>query len=112
MNLSKFFPCLSVVFLIGCGGISDEDKVEVTKACKTFVEDNMKRGGASIEAKVFDIIEAKVFDMWKKNGAIVAEMGYKEVYKDSSYSIRYCVYDKEKGTISLPSVFNQSEWKK
>lgn len=108
MNLSKFFPCLSVVFLIGCGGISDEDKVEVTKACKTFVEDNLKRGGASPH-----FIEVKVFDMWKKNGAIVAEMGYKEVsYKDSSYSTRYCVYDKEKGTISLPSVFNQSEWKK
>lgn len=107
MKFSKMFPYLSVALLIGCGGVSDAEKTEVTKACKAFVEKNMRRDGAFPPP-----IEAKVFDMWKKNGAVVAEVGYKEQYKDESYSTRYCVYDKEKGQISLPSVFNQAEWKK
>lgn len=98
---------VSTLLLIGCGNISDEEMTGVTQACKEFVQKSMVRSGPFPRP-----IEAKVFDVWKKNGSFVAEVGYKEQYGDDNYSVRYCVVNPEKGTISLPSVFNQSDWNK
>ncbi len=97
----------STLLLIGCGNISDEEMAGVTQACKEFVQKSMVRLGPFPPP-----ITAKVFDVWKKNGSFVAEVGYKNQYGEDDYSVRYCVVDPEKGTISLPSVFNQSDWNK
>lgn len=99
-------PALMVSALIsGCSKISEEESADVTRACTDLVDKNI---GAE---RSIDIV---VMDMWRKKGAIVAEMGYrsKHASSESSYEVRYCVYDADKGTISLPSVLNQSEWSK
>lgn len=99
--------CISSVLLSGCGGISQEDKALITKECKKFVEQTMGEGGRQRR-----IIETEVFDVWKKNDSYVADVGCREKGEGESFSVRYCVVHPDQGRISLPSVFDQSEWKK
>lgn len=100
---------LAALSLVGCFGPSDEEKQRVETACKEFVIDKL-------ESKYTH--EAHVFDTYTKDGKIVVEVGYRynEDYKwkrdGDSYSVRICVYDEEKGTISIPSVFEMGQWRK
>ena len=92
-----------VLSLAACSGPSSEEKEIAKKECPEFIEKNMS-GGKSIETKIFDI--------YTKKGKVVVEVGYRDKYSDDSYSVRLCVLDSEKGTISSPSPMNDSEWKK
>ena len=93
------------VLICGCSKMSEQESKEVSQECEKFVDKNLGRD------RLLDIV---VLDMWRKKGAIVAEMGLRRKYasSDASYEVRYCVYDADKGSISLPSVLNQSEWSK
>ena len=71
--------------------------------CKDFIAEQM--GGIYR-------IETKAFDIYEKNGRIVAEVGYRNSGTDGSYSVRLCVVDKERETISLPSPLNDGHWRK
>ncbi len=73
------------------------------KECQDFVREQIRY-----------VLETNVFDVYSKKGSVVVEVGYKEAgnHRVDSYSVRLCVLDKEKGTISLPSPLNDSEWKK
>jgi hypothetical protein len=87
----------------GWFGPSDEEKKLAKDECPKFIEKNMKRRKS---------IETKIFDIYTKKGKVVVEVGYKDKYSDDSYSVRLCVLDSEKGTISSPSPMNESEWRK
>jgi hypothetical protein len=92
--------------LVGCFGPSDEQKKRAQVACEKFVLDKLGEYGN----------EAHTFDIYAKKDKIVVEVGYIEGKRwrtdDDSYSVRICVYDEEKGTIMLPSIFNMGEWSK
>lgn len=93
-----------LAFITGCTGISDEEKTFVSSTCGDFI---MKEMGGEYK------IETHIFDVYKKKGNLVAEVGYRDKYKsDDSYSVRLCVIDKEKGSISSPSPLNDTEWAK
>jgi len=54
--------------------------------------------------------DMKVFDIYKKNGKWVVEVGYKRnVDLGKNYSVQLCVVDAENGRLSLPSPMNDSE---
>ncbi len=98
---------LFILQLTGCFGPSEEKIEEATNVCQTFIAKEMKSDSSAME------IETKVFDFWTKNEAIVMEIGYKDKYSiDDSYSIRKCVYDEAKGTVSNLSPLNDGEWAK
>ena len=80
-----------------------EGKRVAEKECQDFVREQIRY-----------VLETKVFDVYSKKGSVVVEVGYKEAGRNqgNSYSVRLCVLDKEKGTISLPSPLNDGEWKK
>lgn len=96
---------LSVLLIVaGCTEPSDEEKTMISSACGDFIAKEM--GG---EYK----IETHIFDVYKKKGNLVAEVGYRDKYKsDDSYSVRLCILDQEKETISSPSPLNDTEWRK
>lgn len=92
-------------FSLNACGPSSAQISAATSECQSFVEDKM---GVLKE-------DTHIFDSWVKDGKIVVEVGYKQYpikSRDDSYNTRLCVYDEEKGTISLPSVLNNSEWRK
>ncbi len=93
------------ILISGCSKISEQESKAVSQECEKFVDKNLGRD------RSLDIV---VLDMWRKKGSVVAEMGLrsKNASSDASYEVRYCVYDADKGSISLPSVMNQSEWSK
>jgi hypothetical protein len=88
--------------LAACGPSSEEKKV-AEKECQDFVREQIRY-----------VFETKVFEVYSKKGNVVVEVGYKEAgnHRGDSYSVRLCVLDNKKGTISLPSPLNDSEWKK
>lgn len=93
-----------LIIATGCTGPSNEEKTLVSSACEDFITKEM--GG---EYK----IETHIFDVYKKKGNLVAEVGYRDKYKsEDSYSVRLCVVDQEKGYISSPSPLNDTEWAK
>lgn len=85
--------------IAGCG--PSQEKIDFAQGvCEEFIQDKFER-------------DTHVFDSWVKDGKLVFEIGYRKKYSsDSSYSVRLCVYDEEKGSIMSPSPFNTSEWKK
>jgi len=102
--MKKIVVFLSVLLVAGCSGKPTEEETKmVSAACENFITKQM--GG---DYKV----ETHVFDVYKKKGKLVAEVGYRDKYSDESYSVRLCVLDEEKETISSPSPLNDSEWSK
>lgn len=102
-RMRHLIAVLFIISLAACSGPSDEEKKIASKECPEFIEQNMKSTKS---------IETKIFDIYSKKGKVVVEVGYKDKYSDDSYSVRLCVLDSEKGTISSPSPLNDSEWKK
>lgn len=95
---------IAMLSLNACGP-SPQQISAASSACQDFVQEKM----------IIVKENTHVFDSWVKDGKIVVEVGYKEYpnnLKADSYNTRLCVYDEEKGTISLPSLFNNSEWRK
>ncbi|HQS21964.1 MULTISPECIES: hypothetical protein [unclassified Acidovorax] len=88
--------------LTGCFGPSKADIAEAKKACSSFYQ----RERAEHNAIVHPI------DNWTKDGVIVIELAEKATAGATTYTAHICVYDKEKGTISLPGAFHQSRWLK
>tara|TARA_Y100001956_G_C3942079_1_gene108993 strand:+ start:129 stop:428 length:300 start_codon:yes stop_codon:yes gene_type:complete len=87
------------VFVSACG-VSDEERRIAESECPRMIE----REGVQV-------YETKVFDVYEKEGKVVAEVGYKGRYTSrDSYSLRYCVIDFENDRISLPAVTNQDKW--
>ena len=81
-----------------------DDSIALTE-CQEFIKKNAPHiGGAGL-------MESTVFDSYKKNGNLVVEVGYKQGDGDT-YRTRLCIIDSDKGTISSPSIFNESEWRK
>lgn len=98
--MKKLFALILALPLTACGP-SDEDKKMAKKECQNFVKEQIRT------------YETKVFDVYSKKGSVVVEVGYQDRdTRGDSYAIRLCVLDPEKGTISLPSPLNDSEWKK
>lgn len=54
----------------------------------------------------------EVGDAWMKDGSIVVEMEAKEHPSSNSYLRRLCVVDRQKGSIMIPSIRNESRWEK
>lgn len=100
--MKKIIVLAIALTLAGCFGPSDEQKKRAMIACEKFVLD--KLGGY--------LSEAHTFDIYAKRDKIVVEVGYKAWANDDSYSVRFCIYDEEKRTISLPSVLNMGQWNK
>lgn len=79
---------------------SSEQIAIASKSCEEFVKEKFEK-------------ETHIFDTWAKKGKIVVEVGYRKPYSsDSSYSVRLCVVDNEKGTIQIPGLLNDNEWNK
>ncbi len=95
-------PLASSLLLSGCMGPSKAEIAEAKEACVDFY----KRERAKYSAVVSAI------DNWTKDGVIVVEIADKERASATSYTAHICVYDKKKGTISLPGAFNQGRWMK
>jgi hypothetical protein len=100
--MKSLLVLLVVTSLAGCSGPSQEDIKVASDACQEFIAKKMR----------VSLDDTKVFDAWSKNGAVVLDVGYKKKYWEDSYSVRRCVYDEKKGTISSPSPLNDSEWAK
>jgi hypothetical protein len=95
-----------VVVVAACSGPSEEKVAKASSICQAFIAQEMKGRRDSADP------ETKVFDAWEKNGSIVLEVGYRKASSDGSYSVRKCVLDEKKGTVSSPSPLNDSEWRK
>jgi len=105
MKIKLSIATLITMFSLNGCGPSSQQMSTATDACQNFVEEKM-----SVFKK-----DTHIFDSWVKDGKIVVEVGYKQypiTHVDDSYNTRLCVYDEEKGTISLPSLLNNSEWRK
>ncbi|WP_152985553.1 hypothetical protein [Pseudomonas taeanensis] len=98
-----------IILISGCGwSPSEEEKIMSEKACKNLLDESMRIFTTGENAP-------KVFDTYTKNGKLVMEIGYKIVkYQGHTepYSVRLCVVDLEKKTVTLPSPLNYSEWRK
>jgi hypothetical protein len=105
--LSSIAAIAVAYLLLGSSEPSEEKAKEASALCREFIGKEMRSQGAFPKS-----IETKVFDVWTKRGAIVMDIGFREEYTDSSYSMRKCVYDEAKGTLSSPSPLNDSDWKK
>jgi hypothetical protein len=113
-NRSKYFSILAGLIFVGIGhaqafsffGPSDDEKKIVSSKCEEFISREMP--GA---------VQTHVFDVYKKKGKLVAEVGYRKNEfgigsGSGAYSVRLCIVDLEKGTLSSPSPLNDSEWRK
>lgn len=98
---SSVIMLVTAFSLSGCGP-SSEQLATATDACQGFVQERM-----SVTKE-----NTRIFDSWEKDGKIVVDVGYKQRSYDSSYSMRLCVYDDKEGTITLPSVLNENDWRK
>ena len=105
--MKRLIAALCAVLLVACSGLSDEEKNLYSSECQKFVKENAPGQFGSMG---FDM---KVFDIYKKKGHWVLEVGYKrKADRGDSYSVRLCVVDAENGRLSLPSPINDSEWRK
>lgn len=99
--MKKLLAVTVAVSLTACGPSSEEKQI-AEKECPKFIKEQMT-----------GVYKTKVFDVYSKKGKVVVEVGYQDRHsKGDSYSVRLCVLDSEKGTISSPSPLNDSEWKK
>lgn len=105
--MKKLIAAIFSVLLVACSGLSDEEKNLYSSECQKFVEENAPGRFGSMG---FDM---KVFDIYKKKGSWVVEVGYKRRadYGDT-YSVRLCVVDAKNGRLSLPSPMNERDWRK
>lgn len=88
--------------LTGCSGPSREELARIKSECASFHKQE--------RAKYSSIV--KPIDHWTKDGRIVVELSEKESESSSKYTSHLCVYDKDKGSIALPSVFERARWSK
>lgn len=93
---------MSLILLSACSGPSSEELKEANEQCAKFYKQQ--------RAKNFH--EVKAVDHWTKNGMVVIELAAKEFSWSDSYTSGLCVYDKEKGTIGIPGIFDQGKWSK
>ena len=101
--MKRLLISILVIPLAACFGPSKEENELVEKNCSEFVEKEMNG----------QYQQTKVFDTYSKKGKVVVEVGYKDRHSSGdSYSVRLCVVDFDKGTLSSPSPLNDSEWKK
>lgn len=103
--MKSAFPLLalaSLTLLSGCSGPSREEIARIKEECASFHKQERAKYSASVKA----------IDHWIKDGRIVVELAEKEREHSGSYTSHLCVYDKEKGSILLPSVFERSRWSK
>lgn len=99
--MKRLLTVILALPLAACFGPSNEEKEMANLECPKFIKSEM------------NAYDAKVFDIYSKKGKVVAEVGYKQFSSPGdSYSVRLCILDREKGTISSPSPLNDSEWKK
>ena len=104
---SKLFGLLLLTLvysfvLSGCSGPSREELARVKSECASFHKRERAKSGSVV----------KPIDHWTKDGRIVVEISEKESESSSKYTSHLCVYDKEKGSIELPSVFERARWSK
>ena len=86
-----------------CGEpISREELARIKSECASFHKQERAKSGAVV----------KPIDHWTKDGHIVVELSEKASEDASKYTSHLCVYDKDKGSIALPSVFERSRWAK
>lgn len=85
---------------------SNENAAELKRLvgaeCKRFYQQESLRGFANVEAA----------DAWEKDGKIIIELEAREIAGSSSYTRRLCVADKDKGSITIPSLRNEARWEK
>ena len=92
----------SLTLLSGCSGPSREELARIKSECASFDKQERAKYGAIV----------KPIDHWTKDGHIVVELSEKASEDASKYTSHLCVYDKDKGSIALPSVFERSRWAK
>lgn len=101
---SKAILCISIFCLlgvVGCGP-SSKDLNEAQTHCKRFYGEKRAKSNEYVSA----------IDHWNKNGKLVIELSVKSYSDPSSYSSGLCVYDKQRGTVEIPGLFEQSRWHK
>lgn len=104
-SMKSAFPVLvlaSLTLISGCSGPSREELARIKSECASFHKQERAKYGAIV----------KPIDHWTKDGHIVVELSEKESEHSSKYTSHLCVYDKDKGSIALPSVFERSRWSK
>lgn len=92
----------SVALLSACSGPSSEELKEAQSECARFYKEK--------RAKYYSDVSA--VDHWNKNGKLVIELAIKDEPSSRSYTSGLCLYDKEKGTIEIPGLFEQARWAK
>lgn len=99
------FPVLvlaSLTLISGCSGPSSEELARIKSECASFHKQERAKSSSIV----------KPIDHWTKDGRIVIELSERESESSSKYTSHLCVYDKDKGSISLPSVFERARWSK
>lgn len=92
----------SLTLISACSGPSREELARIKDECARFHKQERAKSGAIVKA----------IDHWTKDGYIVVELSEKASEDASKYTSHLCVYDKDKGSIALPSVFERSRWSK
>ena len=92
----------SLTLISGCSGPSSEELARIKSECASFHKQERAKYGAIV----------KPIDHWTKDGRIVIELSERESESSSKYTSHLCVYDKERGSIELPSVFERARWSK
>ncbi|MFI8616206.1 hypothetical protein ACIGHN_11925 [Acidovorax sp. NPDC077693] len=92
-----------MTLLSGCSGPSREELARIKSECASFHKQ---------ERAKYSTYVVKPIDHWTKDGRIVVELSEKESEESTKYTSHLCVYDKDKGSISLPSVFERARWSK
>lgn len=103
----RLIAALLAIQLVGCFGPTDEERAIAEEKCPEFIAENVHTvpGMGSVNTRILDV--------YKKNGRVVAEVGYRQGYSSSdSYSVRLCVIDLEKNTLTAPGLINASQWQK
>lgn len=104
---------VGLVLVIGGGLIAyfdvdffrDPRMLRASQACEEFVAESMVS-----KPSLVDRMRTYTLDSWERSGAIVVDVGYKEAFGDRGTQL--CVYNEAEGTLSLPSPFNESKWRK
>lgn len=92
----------SSALISGCSGPSSEELARIKSECASFHKQERAKYSAIV----------KPIDHWTKDGRIVIELSERESESSSKYTSHLCVYDKDKGSIQLPSVFERARWSK
>ena len=93
---------VSLTLISGCSDLSGEELASIKSECASFHKQERAKFGAVVKA----------IDHWTKDGYIVVELSEKASEDASKYTSHLCVYDKDKRSIALPSVFERSRWSK